>query len=105
VNRPRINLIVYPDGRTNVPQPRVARRARKNAVETVLDLAIRRFQISDGTVQLAARRLPLNVLGENLRVQILYASKPARYRGIFSFRHLNVTPGQGPALPSMWMPA
>ncbi|MGO9097323.1 MAG: translocation/assembly module TamB domain-containing protein [Bryobacteraceae bacterium] len=99
VNRPQVNLIVYPDGRTNMPQPRAARRARKNAVETVLDLAIRRFQISDGTVQLAARRLRLNALGENLRVQILYASKPARYRGVVSFRHLNVAPGRGPALP------
>jgi translocation and assembly module TamB len=99
VNRPRINLMVYPDGRTNMPQPRVARRARKSAVETVLDLAIRRFRISDGTVQVAARRLPLNVLGENLRVQIFYEAKPPRYRGDLSFRHLNVTPGPGPALP------
>jgi translocation and assembly module TamB len=99
VNRPQVNLIVYADGRTNMPQPRAARRARKNTVETVLDLAIRRFQIAEGTIRVASKQTPLNVLGENLRVRIAYEAGPPRYRGEVSFRKLNVAPGKRPVLP------
>lgn len=99
VNRPQVNLIVYPDGRTNMPQPRAARRAKKSTVQTVLDLAVRRFQLSDGTIRVASRRAPLNVLGENLRVRISYEGGPPRYRGELSFRKLNVSPGNRPVMP------
>jgi len=99
VNRPQVNLIVYADGRTNMPQPRAARRAKKSTVQTVLDLAVRRFQLAEGTIRVASRQAPLNVLGENLRVRISYETGPPRYRGELSFRRLNIAPGKRPVLP------
>ncbi len=99
VERPQANIIVYPDGHTNVPKPRVARKPGKGTLETVLDLAIKRFQIVDGTVQFAMRRTNLSVAGENLRAQVFYDPAPARYRGALAFRDLDVKSGQRPPLP------
>jgi translocation and assembly module TamB len=99
VVRPRVNVIVYEDGRTNLPTPAAARHARKGALETVLDLAVRRFRVVDGTVQAAARRSRVDALGEDLEARFVYDAGPPRYRGGVSFRKLNVTPGARPAMP------
>jgi translocation and assembly module TamB len=86
VGRPQANVIVYADGRTNVPEPKAARKPRRSAIETVLDLAIRHFDVEDGAVQVGVRRIPLEVRGENLRAAVAYRKKPARYEGGVSFR-------------------
>jgi translocation and assembly module TamB len=99
VERPQVNVIVYADGHTNVPQPKVLRKLRRNPIETVLDLAIKRFNLAHGTIQAQMRRLPLNVRGENLRAQIFYQTAPASYEGNISFRDLDVKAGGRPALP------
>ncbi|MGD0199629.1 MAG: translocation/assembly module TamB domain-containing protein, partial [Bryobacteraceae bacterium] len=92
VERPRVNVIVYADGRTNVPKPKAARRA-KSAIDTVLDLAVKRFQLVNGTLRFATLRLPLEVRGEDLRALVLYERAPARYRGELAFRSLELRPG------------
>ncbi len=99
VDRPRVHIIVYPDGRTNVPKPKAARHARKGAIETVLDLAVKRFQITNGTVDFAERRLPLQVAGQDLTARIFYDASPPRYRGDISFRSLDVKAGAREPLP------
>jgi translocation and assembly module TamB len=99
VERPQVNLIVYPDGRTNFPKPKAAQRPRRGAVETVLDLAVRRFDLNGGTVRAQMQRLPLDLHGENLRAAIGYRAGPARYEGELSFRSLDVKMGRQPALP------
>ncbi len=98
VNRPQVNLIVYEDGRTNMPRPKAV-RSRKSPIQTVLDLAIKRFQIVDGTAQVAARRIPLNVVGENVRAQVFYEAGPPRYRGEVSLQQLSVAALGRAALP------
>jgi translocation and assembly module TamB len=99
VRRPRVNLIVYEDGRTNLPQPKVPREPGRNTLDVLLDLAVRRFQLVDGLVQAQMRQIPLNLLGENLRAQVLYEAAPARYRGEIAFRSPDVPAGSGKPLP------
>ncbi len=99
VNRPEVNLIVYPDGRTNVPTPKAARKSEKTPVERILDLAINRFQIDGGTIVVDERTTPLNARGEDLRVRFFYETAQPRYRGEISFRKLYVKPGEMETLP------
>lgn len=104
VERPQTNIIVYPDGSTNFPTPKRVTERKKGTIQTVLDLAIKHFDLTDGTVQFGIRRMPLDIRGENLRAQIVYdisaASIPTpRYRGDVSFRQLNVKPGERQTLP------
>jgi translocation and assembly module TamB len=104
VERPQANIIVYPDGSTNFPKPQRVSERKKGTVQTILDLAIKHFNLTGGTVQLGLRRIPLQAVGEDLRAQIVYdtsaASIPApRYRGDVSFRELSVKPGERQTLP------
>ena len=86
--------MILPDGRTNLPQPRTA---GGSTVETILSLAIGRFQLSDGGVQVesAGRQLgaltPFSARGENLGAVFGYAAAPApRYQGTLGIHPLEV---------------
>ncbi len=93
ITRPRIYLMILPDGRTNLPQPRTA---GGSAVETILRLAIGRFQLSEGGVQVeSAGRLgaltPFSARGENLGAVFGYAAAPApRYQGSLGIHPLEI---------------
>jgi translocation and assembly module TamB len=87
--RPEAHLIVNRDGTTNVPQPKTPRTSNKNPAETILDLAIGRFNLRDGTFQVNSARMPWNAAGENLRMQLAYHRTPARYRGDISVQPLH----------------
>src|ERR1700682_6676124 len=52
---PRIYLIVYPDGHTNVPEPKLKRTAERTPTETLLNRAIGRFSLRNGIFEVEAR--------------------------------------------------
>ena len=84
VLRPRIHLILYPDGHTNVPAPKI-KRAGKGTVETILDLAIGRFNLQDGSFEVQGRgKTQFDARGRNLRAQFTYDAAGPRYRGQIS---------------------
>ena len=47
VDHAAANVIVYPDGSTNLPEPKVVTKSNKSALETVVDLAIHKFEITN----------------------------------------------------------
>lgn len=94
VEAPEINLIVYPDGRTNLPAPRL-RRAQRDAVAVILDLAVKRFTVTGGVVHTGVRAIPLEAEGEDLKAQVAYEISGPRYRGEISLRRMTVTPLAG----------
>lgn len=78
IDRPRVNVIVLPDGTTNIPQ---RERRGTNPLETIVDLAIGRFRINDGYARVLQQRIPFSGEGENLRVAFDFDSLAERYRG------------------------
>lgn len=97
LQQPELHLIVYPDGRTNLPPPKV--RRRKAAVEQLLDLAVDRFQLEKGALQVNERRLPLELRGQGLQARFLYEFDRPRYRGKLAFAELETAIARWPALP------
>jgi len=84
VRRPQVYVILYPDGHTNLPAPKV-RRAGKGTVETILDLAIGRLGLQDGSFEVSGRgKTPFDAQGRNLRAQFNYDKAGPRYRGQLS---------------------
>jgi len=72
VQRPQVDLILYPDGHSNLPAPKV-RRAGKGTMESILDLAINRFSLQDGSFQASGQgNTPFDAQGRNLRAQFNY---------------------------------
>ena len=84
VRHPQVYAILYPDGHTNLPAPKV-RRAGKSTVETILDLAIGRYSLQDGSFEVAGQgKTPFDVQGRNLRAQFDYDVAGPGYRGQLS---------------------
>ena len=71
VDQPSANVVVLADGRTNIPEPRVVKRSEKNGLEAVVDLAIRKFEVSDGSAALSEQKFDFAARGERLQIQFL----------------------------------
>jgi hypothetical protein len=71
VIEPRVRIVIYEDGSNNLPKPAVARGGKK-PVERFVALAIRRFRVENGLVEINEWRVSLDVRGENLTARLSY---------------------------------
>jgi translocation and assembly module TamB len=60
ISRPAFHLIVYPDGSTNQPQPRKARKPGKSALDTFFDLQASRVSVREGVLHYENRAAAIN---------------------------------------------
>ena len=98
VNHPQANVIVYPDGRTNVPEPKVKSTSNTSAVQTIVDLKIGRFDLSNGSLAFNAQKTDFNAKGENLRAQLFYTTLKTGYQGQIAMSPLYLSSGHNTAL-------
>ncbi len=97
VQQPQVNLIVLPDGTTNIPQPKIQKQpSQTSGLETVVDLAIHQFQIQNGLLE--ASKTPFSARGENLRALLNYNLATASYQGNLSIDPLLLASGSGQPL-------
>ena len=102
IDRPQVNLIVFADGTTNIPQPKVKKKSNSetSGLETVVNLAVGQFNIQNGLVQYAQRKSAFSAKGENLRVLLDYNQLNPSYQGKLTIDPLLVVAGDNaPALP------
>jgi translocation and assembly module TamB len=91
VAEPRVYLVIGPDGRTNIPEPKVKRTSKKNTLETILDVAIDRFHLYNGVFEVEAQsRIPIDFAGRNLAIELAYDAATPRYKGTFHADPLNI---------------
>ena len=89
VRNPRIYLIVYPDGSTNLPQPKVKHAG--NAMDDILKLAIDRFRLQNGVFEIEAQGArPFDLSGRDLNVALRFDAAGPRYRGQVSVKQLDL---------------
>ena len=99
VDTPQANVIVYADGRTNIPAPKVLPRSSgKTGVETIVDLAIGRFDLRNGSVQFGDRKSNLNISGAGLRANLTYSIAKTSYSGEIDVSPLRIQSGGNPPL-------
>jgi translocation and assembly module TamB len=89
VTEPQANLLIAVDGRTNIPEPKIHPAGSKSIDQTILDLAVGRFNVTNGMVQIKAegqppRRLPWSVRGEKLAAHLNYDPAGPSYIGDIS---------------------
>jgi translocation and assembly module TamB len=96
VVEPRVYLTIDSDGRTNLPAPKI--RGGGATAETILNLAIGRFQLQNGVFEIESRgQVPFGARGRNLNAKFLYERAGPRYRGDLSMQPLEVAwGGYGP---------
>ncbi len=103
VDRPQAYVRVASDGTTNIPQPKVKKKSEKDPIDTILELAVRRFELRNGLLQFADRKMPLNARGENLHARLDYRLAGPQYTGNISISPVYVSgprpSGSGAVLP------
>lgn len=104
IDEPRANVIVFPDGSTNIPGPKNKTKSNRSPLEPVVDLAIHEFQIRNGLLTFASRTTPLDARGENLTAQLFYTPVPAGYKGRISINPLLLHYGKQPLQASITVP-
>ncbi len=96
---PELNLIVYPDGSTNMPEPRFIQQSGRNPLGSVFDLAVREFSVADGSIQTGFRKFRLEAAGEDLHAQLMYRRRYKDYQGEISFHQLSLNADNLPRVP------
>ena len=98
VSAPRVYLTVAPDGRTNLPEPKVHAKGSRPPVETIIDLAIGRFSLQNGVFEIESHgQTPFDVRGRDLGLNLGYERAARRYRGAIAVRPLDLNfPGYAP---------
>ena len=87
---PRLYLIFYPDGHTNMPAPKIKEPGRRTPAETILNLAAGRFSAQRGVLEIESRgQTPFDVRGQNLDARFEYDLAGPRYRGNISVQPLD----------------
>jgi len=101
-DHPVIHLIVYPDGSTNQPHPKVHEASNKPVIDTIFDLAVNRTEVRDGVAIVNQQATPFNVAANNVGVTVTYI--PAiglrgreRYLGTVHAEDLTTQRGKEPA--------
>ncbi|MHB8302387.1 MAG: translocation/assembly module TamB domain-containing protein [Acidobacteriaceae bacterium] len=85
--RPTLHLVLYPDGTTNQPQPRVA--SKQALPQTLLTLAIGQTRVKNGLVLLNDRAVPWEMAAGPLQLTMRYVAAKAQYQA--ALRTNNIT--------------
>jgi translocation and assembly module TamB len=94
VEKPQANIIVFPDGRTNLPSPKVTPASNTTALETVVDLAIGRFSLSDGMLMFNEQKQPFDLRGNNLRAGLWFDAMSRSYSGRLAMEPIYAVSGR-----------
>lgn len=79
LDKPRVRIVVYPDGTTNLPHPKVPRK-QGNPLEELMRLKIARIDLRHGWIQLDQQSLPFDVRASGLELQLGFDAANKRYR-------------------------
>src|SRR5260370_233589 len=94
IDRPEVNISVSADGLTNIPTPTQKSTSNKTALETVVDLAVGHFELTNGALAFNSSKQPLDVRGNNLRAALAYNMLKQGYQGRVSLEPLYVISGR-----------
>ncbi len=81
VDQPQANVIVFSDGHTNIPQPKVKKPSDRSGLETVVNLSIGKFDLRNASFTLANRQTRFNATGQNLIAHLDYNRGNPSYTG------------------------
>ncbi|MBV8550177.1 MAG: translocation/assembly module TamB domain-containing protein [Acidobacteriaceae bacterium] len=87
IQQPQVNLILLPDGTTNIPQPKTT-ASNGNPLETVVNLKVNKFEVQSGLIQAADRKTEFRAKGENLRALLNYDAANPGYTGTLAINPL-----------------
>ncbi len=94
IQRPGVNIIQLANGGTNIPVPRKKSTSNSSSLETVVDLAVGRFELTDGLATFNSRPQQLDVKANNLHARLFYNTLNQGYQGRIGMQPVYVLNGR-----------
>jgi translocation and assembly module TamB len=94
VERPQANIMVFADGTNNIPEPKEKSESNTTVLDTVIDLAVDRFMISDGLLTFNSHPQAVDVRGNNLHAVLSFNTLARSYQGTISMQPIYVVSGR-----------
>ena len=98
VDTPQANVMIFPDGRTNIPAPKITKPSQRSPVETIVNLAIGRFDLVNGSTAFLDQPARFHATGQNLRAHLTYNTLNPSYAGEIDVMPLILKSGNNPAV-------
>lgn len=98
VEGPRIHIIVYPDGRTNIPEPSTAPVVPATPSQPLFDVRVDHAELHNGMLLLNDRPIPFDFMGDGIQAAASYTAKTRRYDGTAKVGSMRLAYGK-------WLPA
>ena len=80
-DHPVIHIMVFPDGSTNQPVPKVKTESNESPIDRLFDLAVDRTEINNGLLIFNDHRLPFDFSGQDVSAHMTYATLARRFDG------------------------
>ncbi len=95
-----IHIIVYPDGTTNQPVPRIKQLGNRTVTERLFDLAIDRLQVNDSELLWNNRRMALDFTVNKVLAEMTYDALQKQFNGIVTVADLHTRLADKTFLPA-----
>lgn len=94
IQQPSVNIMQFADGRSNIPVPRKKSTSNTSTLQTVVDLAVGHFELTNGVALFNSRPQQLDVKANNLHAQLFYNVLDQGYQGRIGMEPLYVLNGR-----------
>ena len=95
-----IHIIVYPDGSTNQPVPKIRQVSGRTVPERIFDLAIDRLQVKDSEFLWNDRRMALDFTVNQVLAEMTYDVLQKQFNGIITVADLRTRLAENTFLPA-----
>lgn len=79
LEHPVVHIIIYPDGTTNQPEPKIARASSETQVEQLFALSIRHLEVRQGVALWNEKKIPLDFDVNDVSADMTYSLLHRRY--------------------------
>lgn len=90
---PVVHLIVYPDGTTNQPVPKVKSSSNTSVSDEIFDLAIDRTELANGLAIVNDRKIPFNITADQLQASASYDQLRKHYLANLALNNIDLQHG------------
>src|SRR5262249_45588227 len=90
VEKPDVRIVVFPDGTNNIPGPKIKRENSKTVFEQFVAISARHFTMQNGTFEYDNRKVPINLKGDQLKINFGWERDGPRYRGNVSAKPFRI---------------
>jgi len=81
LERPIVHIVLYPDGTTNQPAPKVKRTSTPTSIEQLFSLSISQLEVRRGELLCNDKRTPLDFTTQDVSADVSYSLLHRRYNG------------------------